>query len=144
MSINKQISITSRGIILHDGKILMVQMPHNGFYCLPGGKLEIGEDPTECLKREIVEELGVEPEVGRLIYINTFYDKEGNQGIDFIFEILNGSDYLNLDGVERTHAFELSDMRWIDKHEDVKILPNKLAEDFRNDILILDKVRFIK
>ncbi len=33
--------------------------PYPGFWDLPGGKLENGETPEDCIKREIQEELGV-------------------------------------------------------------------------------------
>ena len=56
-------------IIELGGKILCTQrseamnMPLKWEF--PGGKLERGESPEECLKRELQEELGIEVSVGR-------------------------------------------------------------------------------
>ena len=54
-------------IILKDNKILIAQRAPGdklaGKWELPGGKLEPGETPQECLKREIQEEFDVDVEV---------------------------------------------------------------------------------
>jgi len=54
-------------IILMDNRVLIAQRAPGdklaGKWEFPGGKLELGETPQECLKREIREELDVEIEV---------------------------------------------------------------------------------
>jgi len=56
-------------IIERDGLVLSAQRSASMNLPLrwefPGGKIEPGEGREECLKRELVEELGVQVEVGR-------------------------------------------------------------------------------
>lgn len=56
-------------IIEKDGKILATQRSETMSLPLkwefPGGKIREGELPSECLKRELLEELGIEIAVGR-------------------------------------------------------------------------------
>lgn len=51
------------GIIIKDGKILCCQRKQNMRYGLqwefPGGKIKNGENPRECLTRELQEELNI-------------------------------------------------------------------------------------
>ncbi|GBG96852.1 NUDIX hydrolase [Lactococcus termiticola] len=56
-------AIVSREI---DGKICLVQTPNGAFY-LPGGEIEAGEDQESALKRELLEELGAEMEIGNFL-----------------------------------------------------------------------------
>jgi mutator protein MutT len=57
------------GIILKGNRVLVVQRkpasPRGLFWEFPGGKLEKGEDPRQCLRRELQEELGIEVEAGQ-------------------------------------------------------------------------------
>ena len=52
-------------LIWRDGQILLSkrhQSAHQGgLWEFPGGKFEAGEDPKDCLKRELTEELGITP-----------------------------------------------------------------------------------
>jgi 8-oxo-dGTP diphosphatase len=55
---------------IEQGKLLVTQRKkdasHGLLWEFPGGKVEDGEDPREALRRELMEELDVEVEVGRL------------------------------------------------------------------------------
>jgi len=140
----KQIIIRVRGVIIHEDKLLLVGINGNEYFCLPGGKLEHGEDVKECLQRELIEELGVKPDVGNLLYVNTFVDTRDNHNIDFVFEVLNGSNYVNLEGLERTHAFELDTVTWVSRNQDVNFLPNVIIQDFKNGTIDRNIVKYLK
>ena len=54
------------GAIFRDGKILLVRRarsPGNGFYSLPGGRVEFGELLHTALHREVDEETGLRIEI---------------------------------------------------------------------------------
>lgn len=51
------------GIVIHEGKILMTVVRSTGRYSLPGGGIEIGELMEAALKREMMEECGIEIEI---------------------------------------------------------------------------------
>ena len=56
------ISVTAV-ILINDNKVLIAQRKPTDFLAnkweFPGGKIEIGESPEECLKREIKEEFSI-------------------------------------------------------------------------------------
>ncbi len=45
---------------------------------LPGGRLNVGEEPTSGLKREVYEELGVAVKVNEVVYLEQFL--QGSEG----------------------------------------------------------------
>lgn len=57
------------GLAFRDGHVLVHRATHETFWTFPGGRAEIGETSAETLKREMVEEIGVEVTVGRLLWI---------------------------------------------------------------------------
>ena len=57
-------------IIMDDGKIFATQRAHGEFkdgWEFPGGKIEQGETPQQAARREVMEELDTEIEVGELV-----------------------------------------------------------------------------
>ena len=59
------------GLVFRDGKLLITQRPAGGHLAglweFPGGKREPDESFEDCLQRELMEELGIEVEIGELI-----------------------------------------------------------------------------
>lgn len=67
--------IVSAAVIEKDGRFLIGKRKRGkhfaGNWEFPGGTLEKGETPQQCLKREIREELAIEVEVGDLFCSST-------------------------------------------------------------------------
>ena len=57
-------------IILHDGKVLMARNETSPCYYSIGGGVHHGESAIDAVKREVLEETGVEMEVDRLAFIH--------------------------------------------------------------------------
>lgn len=61
----------SAGVLRRDGAVLAGQrradQEHAGKWEFPGGKIEAGETPEQCLERELGEELGIRATVGALL-----------------------------------------------------------------------------
>jgi 8-oxo-dGTP diphosphatase len=63
-------------VIEKDGLILLAQRKAGdtlgGKWEFPGGKLEPGETPQACLRRELMEEFGVDTEIGEFVCSSRF------------------------------------------------------------------------
>lgn len=57
-----KVIVSTACLIWHNGKVLLAKRlskHFNGYYAAAGGKLEYGESPTECIRREVQEETGI-------------------------------------------------------------------------------------
>jgi 8-oxo-dGTP diphosphatase len=59
--------------IINNGKVLLSRRKNTGWLdgqlCVPGGHVEVGETPTQAIKREVEEELGVTVDVADLEFL---------------------------------------------------------------------------
>ncbi len=77
------------GLIIQDDKILLIKKfggPYNGKLDLPGGTIEFREKPEETLKRELMEEVGIELKNYQLFDANSVYF-DWNYNDDTIVEV---------------------------------------------------------
>ena len=57
-------------VALREGSVLLQSATNMDFWVLPGGRVELLESAESALSREIYEELGVEPRIDRLVWLN--------------------------------------------------------------------------
>ncbi len=78
------------GICIEDGQMLLVRHQYLGeggyLWAPPGGGLQYGESVETCLKREFMEETGLEISVQRFLFVNE-YLKVPLHGIELFFEV---------------------------------------------------------
>jgi ADP-ribose pyrophosphatase YjhB (NUDIX family) len=141
---NKKIIIRCRGIILHDNKLLVVRhAPDAEYFTLPGGHLEWGETVLDTIKREIFEELGIQPIIGRLLYVNNYVDINFVQSVEFFFEITNSGDYFDTDNLGGSHKAEIAEMCWVGKQQKMEIVPPEIQTDLNNGTILANEIRYI-
>jgi 8-oxo-dGTP diphosphatase len=104
--------IVTAAVIRDGDAVLITRRPpksrHGGMWEFPGGKLDAGESPQECLSREILEELGLEVAVESIFEI-AYHRYEWGPVLILAFEcrVLNG---------EIRHI-GISDHRWVSPEE---------------------------
>ena len=115
-------------IILKDGRVFATQRGYGewqGWWEFPGGKIELGEVPEAALKREIMEELNAEIEVGELIEtVEWDYPNFHLTMHCYVCSLLSDSIHLNEhEAVAWLSASTLRSVKWLPA-----------------DILLLDKI----
>lgn len=88
MTSGPEFSYRVAGLAVHDGRALISRAPPDAFWVLPGGRVEAGEASPDGLRREMREELQVDVEPGRLIWVTehffTYRDRPFHE-LEFIF-----------------------------------------------------------
>lgn len=120
---------TSSALIVEDGKILLGKRgiePFKGFWNIPGGFLNYGEDPAEGAKREVFEETGLVIEVGDLIGIfNDVYGPDKFATLNIAYKARK------ISGTEKP-GDDLIELEWFPLDQ----LPGEIA--FKNDHMMLE------
>ena len=87
---NRRVNL--RAVIFKDGKLFCQRLKNShtlhdsDFWCTPGGGIDFGESLYEGLTREMIEETGVKPVIGNILFIQQFMDGEREQ-LEFFFHV---------------------------------------------------------
>ena len=92
-----------------DERVLMVVPSTRGYVDLPGGMVEPGESPRTAAGREVRQELGFEPSIGRLLVADWWLDSPDGVGGPKLLFVFDGgpltpelSSRITVDGAEVT------------------------------------------
>lgn len=73
-----------RGVVIQQGKILLIQEKSDGKWAMPGGWADIGHSPSENIVKEVSEEAGLLVKVDRLLAV---WDKRKHDHPDDIHSV---------------------------------------------------------
>jgi 8-oxo-dGTP diphosphatase len=104
------------GVVIHEGRALLIKRgsePLKDQWSIPGGTLELGESIQEGVRRELLEETGIEVRVGELIEVfdRIFRDADGKIQyhfviVDYLCEAISG---------EARAASDVTDVAWVNE-----------------------------
>lgn len=142
-----KLNIRAAGIIVHDNKILTHRNVNKDHYCLPGGRIEIGESSAETIKREIQEELGKQVEITEYIStIENFFKMNGSKYHEIMFvhkiEFVDDEDKKITYDLKNIEGKEYLQYKWIDlnKIEEYNILPKCIKEILKEKKFPIHKI----
>ena len=142
--------VRARAIIIHEGKLVSMYRERQGriFYTFPGGGMEGNESQEECVKREVIEEFGLNVELIKKVYtyenknsIEHFYTAEWISGE---FGSGEGEEFQanRNNGIYEPKLIEISEI------PNLPLMPPEVAEAFysdymKNGINLRSDVKFI-
>jgi len=96
--------ISVKGVVVRNGLVLLLKNDRVEWE-LPGGKLELGEDPERCVAREIAEEVGWQVETGPIVDAWVYHIFEGRD----VFIVTYGC-HLDANAAPPVHSAEHSEV----------------------------------
>lgn len=134
-----KLNIRAACIIKHNNKVLLHKSDDKDHYCLIGGRVEIGENSENTIRREIIEELGKEIDITRYVStIENFFEFEGSKYHEYMFvyeaEFKNEKDKLIEDTLCNIEGKDYLKYYWVDLKDidNVDIKP-KVIKDILKD-----------
>jgi mutator protein MutT len=123
----KNFRLSAKSFIVNDGKILILKRTADdvhkpNIWEFPGGRLDLGEDPREGLKRETKEETGLNIEILHPLSIKHFTREDG-QIITMLIFLCKASEN-QLDRIKNIKlSEEHSDFSWVPIEKSKGTLP---------------------
>jgi ADP-ribose pyrophosphatase YjhB (NUDIX family) len=106
------------GIVLNEGKVLLVKrgkQPGYGKWSIPGGMVELGETLSEAIKREVLEECGIEIELADVVAVLERVIRREDERVRYHYVLVDFLGYWK--GGDLQPASDILEARWADPAE---------------------------
>ena len=142
-----KLNVRAAGVMIHNGKVLVHKNMNSNHYALIGGRVEIGENSADTVRREIKEELGKNVQItGYVSTIENFFEMKGSKyheimfvhkieftdeddkKIEYTMKNLEGKDYLQYEWIE------------LSKIDQYPLLPEAIKEVLKQDKFPIHKI----
>lgn len=142
-----KLNVRAAGVIIHNNKILLHRNTKSNHYALVGGRVAIGEDSENTIKREIQEELGKEIEItGYVSTIENFFEMKGSKYHEILFvhkvEFTNEEDKKIDHTLKNIEGKEHLQYEWIelDKIDEYPLLPQAVKNVLKENKFPVHKI----
>ena len=142
-----KLNVRAAGVIIHNNKILLHRNAKSNHYALVGGRVAIGEDSENTIKREIQEELGKEIEItGYVSTIENFFEMKGSKYHEILFvhkvEFTNEEDKKIEHTLKNIEGKEYLQYEWIelDKIDEYPLLPQAVKDVLKENKFPVHKI----
>ena len=115
------------GVVVRDGKVLVVHRPRYDDWSLPKGKLEDGEDWGDGALREVREETGHECVLGESLGVSLYTVEGGEKEVRWY--------RMEPRGEPGPLEHEVDELRWVTLEEAVVVL------SYERDVVVLSRLR---
>ena len=146
------LSIRVKGLMINNGNIYLGN--ERDIYQFPGGHLEEGETIIGCLKREVLEETGIELEDNEIkdlllkaTFMNRDWPRKGNNiKTEFYYYLIETDKDLNLDKLNLTESEKSGNYRIdiIPLDKAIVTIRKNIPKNERNKIIAPDMIEAIE
>lgn len=142
-----KLNVRAAGVIIHNNKVLVHKNVNSDHYALVGGRIEIGENSVDTIKREIKEELGKDIEItGYISTIENFFEMKGSKYHEIMFvhkvEFVNEEDKRIEYTLENIEGKDYLKYEWLelDKIEQYPLWPKAIREVLKENKYPVHKI----
>ena len=130
--------IAAGALIFNGDKILIVKPEYKDYWSFPGGVIESFESPSEGLKREVKEEVGLEVQVVKpfvIEYLKRLKKDKKDESLQFLFlcKLAKGEKFSNIDLAKG----EISDYKFLPPKEAMKMISKRSAKRLKAGLKVL-------
>ena len=129
------------GIIVHDGKLLVMKDDGIGHYYLPGGRVQMHETTDMAVLREMREELLIDAKIDRPLWLNqSFFTLDGTQErfhelcLYYLMDVSETDLLLRVESFSREEGGHIHTFKWMpfEHLQDEYIYPLFIKEQIFN------------